>query len=104
MAVTIGKIRCYFCATKDGIMESVCDYGIYGDVGRRIHYHPQCLQMVELSPEAHGNIMMDKAIFINERRKECMGFNDDIEKVFKKKVERLKRNNFERMFPRWVKK
>ena len=99
MALTIGKLKCYFCASKDGVLESVCDYGIYGDIGGRIHYHQECLQMVEINPEVHGNIMVDKAIHINELRRECMKFNIKLEPVFKKKIAQLFQDNFERMMP-----
>ena len=85
-------------------MESVCAYGIYGEVGKRIFYHMQCLEMIEVNPEKHGHIMMDKAIHINERRKECLQYNDTIEEQFIKKAEKLNRNNFERMLPTWSRK
>jgi len=99
MALTIGRLKCYFCCDKDGVLESVCDYGIYGDVGGRIHYHMECLQMVEVSPEKFGSIMMDKAIHINELRRACMKVNKELEPVFKRKIAQLFKDNFERMMP-----
>jgi hypothetical protein len=97
----IGKIKCCFCREKDGIMESVCDHGIYGEVGGRIFYHPQCLEMIELSPEKYGHIMADQAINVNDLRKMCLQFNDTLEETFQKKVEKLQRNHFEKMLPYW---
>lgn len=100
MAIVIGKLKCYFCGIKDGVMESVCDYGIYGEVGGRIHYHMECLQMIEVSPEKYGNIMADKAIHINDlRRNNMRNCNNELEDNFKKKVAQLFRDNFERMLP-----
>ncbi|MDX1806214.1 MAG: hypothetical protein R3267_04215 [Paenisporosarcina sp.] len=99
MAFTVGKLKCYFCGEKDGVFESVCKYGIYGDVGGRIHYHMECLQLIEAAPEKYGNIMVDKAIFINESRQRCMQFNKELEPKFKKKINELFKHNFERMMP-----
>ena len=104
MAFIIGKLRCCLCGQKDGILESVCDYGIYGDVGGRIFYHIQCLQLIEITPEKYGHIMADKAIMINDRIKECIKFNDKIEKTFDEKVQKLMSNHFERMLPYWSRK
>ncbi len=97
----IGKIICCFCATKDGVMESVCDHGIYGEVGGRIFYHPQCLEMIELNPERFGHRMADQAINIGDLRKECLKHNDTLEEKFEARVEKLQRNHFERMLPHW---
>lgn len=100
MAFTIGKIKCCFCEEKDGIIHSVCAYGIYGDIGKRIFYHPECLEMIEIEPEKFGHIMMDKAININDLRKmNIKKCNDSIIEIFKKKVEKLNSNHFERMIP-----
>ena len=85
-------------------MESVCDHGIYGNVGGRIFYHHECLQMVEMEPEKFGHIVADKAININDLRKDGMKFNEKLEGKFKRKVEQLQRNHFERMLPSWKKK
>jgi len=104
MAFIFGKIKCCFCHEKDGLMESVCDHGIYGDVGGRIFYHHECLQMIEMSPEKYGHIMMDRAININDLRKEGMKFNDELEEKFQKTVANLQRNHFERMLPTWSRK
>lgn len=85
-------------------MESVCDHGIYGDVGGRIFYHAECLQMIEMSPEKHGHVLADRAININDLRKQGLKFNDNIEEKFKKQVAKLQRNHFERMLPTWSRK
>jgi len=100
MAWTIGKLKCYFCKDKDGLFHSVCDYGIYGDVGKRINYHPECLKMIEVDPERFGHIQADKAIHINGLRKHCIKkCNKYIVQKFEKKVELLHQAHFERMIP-----
>jgi len=99
-----GKLRCCFCNEKDGLFQSVCDHGIYGEVGGRIFYHHECLELVEMNPERYGHIMADRAININDLRKECLRFNDGIEKKFKARVDKLTRNHFERMLPYWKRK
>ena len=72
MTFIIGKIKCYFCKGKDGLIHSVCDYGMYRDIGSRIFYHPECLEMVEINPEKFGHKMMDKALHISELREQCI--------------------------------
>ena len=100
MALIIGKIKCCFCKEKGGWIHSVHQYGIYGDVGGRIFYHPECLEMVEIDPEKFGHTMMDKAIQINDLRKSNIrDYNNDLVDNFKKKVEKLHANHFERMIP-----
>ena len=101
MAFQIGKHKCYFCEDKHGFFHSVHDYGVYGDVGKRIYYHPECLEMVETEPEKFGSVMMDKAIFINERKLENIKkTNSSIVENHRKKVDELHRMNFERMMPK----
>ncbi len=99
MVFMIGKIKCYFCNGKDGLIHSVCDHDIYSGIGRRIFYHPECLELVEINPEKFGHKMMDKALHIIELRKNCMCYNNGIIKSFNKKVEKLHTNHFERMMP-----
>ena len=100
MAFTIGKYKCYFCGRKGGFFHSVHEYGCYGEVGRRIYYHPECLEMVEVSPEKFGHIMMDKAIFVVERKKENIEkVNSKIQEEFQEKVEKLQTDHFEQMMP-----
>ena len=100
MVLMLGKIKCCFCNKKDGILTSVCDYGYYGDVGGRIFYHEECLQLIEAEPEKFGHQMMDKAIDINSRKKTCRtNCNDNIISNFKEKVSKLNASNFERMMP-----
>jgi hypothetical protein len=101
MAFTFGKIKCYFCREKDGLLHSVCDYGVYGDVGSRIFYHPECLEMVQWKPEKFGHRMMDKAINIDDLQKQNISnCNKKLVENFKKKVENLHRNHFEKMMPK----
>jgi len=101
MAFIFGKIKCYFCQEKNGLMQSVCRYGIYGDndVEGRLFYHDECLKMVELSPEKFGNIAMDKAIEINDLKRRNRCFNNGIIENFEKKVEKLNASHFKRMIP-----
>ncbi|MHA1701004.1 MAG: hypothetical protein ACTSWK_01925 [Promethearchaeota archaeon] len=101
MALVIGKIKCYFCGEKDGVFQSVCKYGIYGDVGKRYFYHQECLEMIEVNPEKFGHIMADRAIQINDLKEACLKkFNSSIVEKFKEKIDRLHKNNFERMMPK----
>ena len=76
MAFIIGKIKCYFCGSKDGLFQSVCKHGIYGNVGKRFFYHQECLEMIETEPEKFGHIMADRAIIINDLKKECIKNNN----------------------------
>jgi hypothetical protein len=101
MAIVFGKIKCYLCGEKDGVMECVCAYGIYGEAGERIFYHDECLELVERYAESCGHRQIDKAIHINELRENCIKYNKEIEPRFKKKLEKLKQKNFERMIPRF---
>lgn len=101
MAVILGKIRCYFCNQKKGVMVSIQDYGIYGEVNQRIFYHQECLEMVEIYAEQSGHILVDKAISANELYDKCIKYNKKIEENFRKKIERLKMKNFNRMIPRF---
>jgi hypothetical protein len=95
------KPSCYFCELQRGLFHSVHDVGIYGEMGQRLHYHPECLEMVETDPETFGHIMMDKALHINELRKtDLRRINSKLVKDYKKKVEKLHQINFERMMPR----
>ena len=101
MALILGKIKCCFCKKKDGVIYSVCDYGVYGDVGGRIFYHPECIEMVELNPEKFGHIMMDKAINIGDLRKSNIEkCNKSIVDDFEEKVMKLHMNSFEKMMPK----
>jgi hypothetical protein len=100
MPLILGKIKCCFCGRKDGVIESVCDYGIYGDIGSRIFFHNECLGMIQMDPEKFGHIMIDQAINIEDLRKAGIECNIKIIKTFKEKVEKLQRCHFERMFPK----
>mgnify|MGYP007011964212 CR=1 FL=1 len=61
MALVLGKLKCYFCGGKGGLLESVHEYGIYGEIGRRHYYHPECLQAVQIDPEKYGHSWADRA-------------------------------------------
>ena len=101
MALILGKVKCFFCNDKDGVIHSVCNYGIYGGARQRTFYHLECLELVETYPETFGHKMMDKAIWINEQAKRCMkNCNENIIKNFNDKIEKLHRSNFERMMPK----
>ena len=82
------------------MLHAVHDYGIYGDVGKRIFYHPECLELVEIEVEKHGHLLVDMAININDLKKQNIkGFNSDIFENHKKRMEKLHQQNFERMMP-----
>jgi hypothetical protein len=100
MPFIIGKIKCYFCENDTGLMYSINQFGLYGQAGKRIFYHPECLEMVELSPEKFGHKMMDKALHIHELEEKNKKINKTIPDIFKHKVDKLHRLNFERMMPK----
>jgi len=99
--VTIGKLQCYFCGGKTGVFHSVHAYGIYGGMGKRVHYHPECLEMAETYPEYYGHQMVDKALHIHElRERNEKNTNNNITENIRNKVEKLQQYNYERMMPR----
>lgn len=101
MGFVVGKLKCWFCSKKAGVLQSVHEYGIYGGVGGRIHYHQECLEMVEVAPEKFGHRITDKAVKINDLRKRNeKNFNKYIIEKFEKKVASLHQSNFERMMPK----
>jgi len=102
MGFVVGQLKCWFCGKKEGVLQSVHEYGIYEtDVGERIFYHQECLELVEVSPEKFGHKHADKAISINDLRKQNEDhFNNKIIEKFEKKVESLHQSNFERMMPK----
>jgi hypothetical protein len=100
MAFIIGKIKCYICGEKDGLFHSVCSYGIYGEVGGRIFYHPECVRMIELEPEKFGHKLMDKVLYLAELENKCKPKNKNVVKDYKDKVNKLLSNNFNRMIPK----
>jgi len=101
MAVIFGKVKCCFCEEKSGIITSVCKYGIYGEIGKRIFYHDECLQLVEKNPEKFGHALVNFSLYIHELREQATRkYNKDIKKNFKKKVELLQQKGFERMMPK----
>ena len=103
MVFQIGKHKCWFCEQKKGVFHSVHDHGIYGEMGKRIYYHPECLEMVEIEPEKFGHIMMDKALKIADLRDECIRrHNRHIVSSYHERAERLNQQHFERMMPKKV--
>ena len=99
-AVMFFKPKCCFCKINDGYLHSVCKHGIYGDVGKRIFYHPECLEQVQLYPEKFNNIIVDKAIFISDHKDKCIKINKRIINEHERKIERLKADHFLSMIPR----
>jgi hypothetical protein len=95
----IGKPVCYFCKEKGGLLHSVNAFGIYGEIGKRIYYHPDCLELVEMEPEKFGHKMVDKALHIHELMDENKKVNKVIIEKRKEKIEKLRQYNFERMIP-----
>ena len=100
MALVFGKLRCCFCNSKKGFIHSICDYGSYGEVGRRLHYHPECLELVQMYPEAYGHRAVDQALNIIDLKKKAMEFNKDIISDYEKKLESLRTSHFENMMPK----
>ena len=102
MVWIIGKIKCCFCKRKTGMLYSIHSYGIYEyDMGKRIFYHPECLEIVEMDPEKHGHEMMDLALYISDmKRLNIKRTNKKIIKEHQKKVSQLHINHFERMMPK----
>lgn len=100
MALIIGKIKCCFCGEKEGVLESVHGYGLYDAPAKRTHFHPECLELVEMYPEIYGHKAADLAIDINDKRnKNMLRKNNNIISDYQKTREKLKMNNFERMMP-----
>jgi hypothetical protein len=99
MAMVIGKIKCCFCEKKGGIFHSVHEHGIYGEIRKRIFYHPECLELIESYPEVYGHRSVDMALHIHDLRKENIKRNNEIIPNFKEKVEKLQQCHFERMMP-----
>jgi len=100
MLLIIGKPKCIFCDENEGLLHAVHDYGIYGTVGKRIFYHDECLQMIELEPEKFGHNMVDRALFIHELKERNLKFNIVIIPKHKKRVEKLNEKHFERIMPK----
>lgn len=95
------KPKCIFCEAKKGLFHSVHAYGIYGQIGNRLYYHPECLDMVESNPERHGHRMVDKALHIVELKKQNItNTNQYIVEKYEEKIEKIHRNSFERMMPK----
>jgi len=95
----IGKPKCYFCKAKGGLLHSVHAFGIYGEIGMRVYYHPECLELIELEPEKFGHNMVDKALHIHELMEENKRYNKSIVEKKKEKIAKLHRYCFERMIP-----
>lgn len=101
MAIILGSLKCCFCKYKNGILKSVHSYGIYGEAGKRIFFHDECLQSVEMEPEKFGHAMVDMALHIHYLQEENLKkTNAHIVDHFKKSVEKLQQKNFERLLPK----
>ena len=95
------KPKCVFCDRKNGFFHSVHAYGIYGELGERLYYHPECLSMVEMDPEKFGHKMVDKALHLNElKERNDRNCNNQIVATHEKEVAKLQQQNFERMMPK----
>lgn len=105
MAIIIGKIKCLFCEKPGGDMHSVHKYGIYGDIGKRLFYHEECLKAVNLNPEFYGHLMVDKALYIHElQEKNYKDYTRHAVKKFRDKIEKCHANVFKRMLPKGSRK
>jgi hypothetical protein len=101
MALWSFKPKCCFCGEKKGFLHSVHGYGIYGEMGARVYYHPECRNAVEVSPEEYGHINVDKALHIDELEEYCIrNTNSSIVQDFKEKIEKCHTNHFSRMIPK----
>lgn len=101
MAIILGKIKCLFCGQKGGNINSVHQYGIYGEIGKRHFYHPECLESVDREPEFYGHLMADKAIFIHDlQERGHTNYNSSVVKKHKEQIEKCHANAFQRMLPR----
>jgi len=99
MAITIGKLKCFFCDKKGGFFHSVHKYGEYGVVGGRYHYHPECLLRIQENPTGFTHMDADKAIHIQELKVKNIKDNEDINNKYNNKIKSLKRGHFESMLP-----
>lgn len=101
MGFVVGKLKCCLCGKKEGVLKSVHQYGEYGGVGGRHHYHQECLELVETYPEKYGHKITDMAVHINDLHgRNDKYFNSHIIEKYKEKIETLQKNNFERMMPK----
>jgi len=99
MAFTIGKLKCYFCEKKSGFFHSVHQYGEYGTVGGRHHYHPECLLRIQADPTTFNHIDADKAIHIQELKERNIEANERMNDNYNKKMMSLKKGHMESMLP-----
>ncbi len=99
MAFTIGKLKCYFCKKKSGFFHSVHNYGTYGDIGKRHHYHPECLSRIQENPTTFSHIDADKAIHIQELKERNVEANEKINNQYNEKILKLQQGHLESMLP-----
>jgi len=100
MAFIIGKLKCCFCKRTNGLISSVHGYGIYDtEVGKRVFYHEECLQVISECPERYSHANVDMAIQICERRERNLKINQDIISKHNNNIKELQHYNFERMLP-----
>lgn len=101
MVLIIGKIKCCFCKKKHGVMHSVHDYGIYGDVDKRIFYHPECLEIRQIYPTSFDHKSIDMAVFIVDQLKENhKETNSHIIDKYENNVRKLEVSHWDRMIPK----
>lgn len=100
MPIFSRKEKCVFCDRNKGLFHSVKRYGMYGEVGGRIHFHPECLELTQMYPEAFGHRKVDQALEILDAIKDCKkNFNNKIISDYEAKLEKLRASHFENMMP-----
>lgn len=101
MAFIIGNVKCFFCGKKQGFFHSCHGYGIYADeIKRRVFYHPECLELVQMYPEIFGHRKVDRALVILDQiKKNKRQINSDIISNHEKKRQKLLDSHFENMMP-----
>jgi hypothetical protein len=93
------KVKCCFCQSDRGMIRSVCEHGIYGEQGKRLFFHQECLEMIEMEPEKYGNINVDMAIYINNLI-EVWSKKINLVEEFQEKLTKLRQQSFSRMMPK----
>lgn len=101
MAIVFGKIKCVLCDGYSGVMESVHGYGIYqSEIAKRIHYHPECLELIQMYPESFHSLQVDMSLHIIElRKKNYEKVNSTMISGYEEKIAKLKSTHFEKMMP-----
>lgn len=101
MAWVIGKLKCALCNEASGLLHSVHGYGIYSeDIKHRIHYHPECLELIQMYPESFHSLKVDMSLEILERKKRNIKkYNSKKISEYEDKIQTLKETHFENMMP-----